>query len=165
MRFGFDEKKSITGAGMSVRVFQIASLLPVFYIFLVSGYPAIITKKGLFSVLFSLGCSALPRWETLLFSWIYRLTQNEILVHFALLVFALIFGLAAGKLLNGAHRTARGTRVVLLVLIACDLVVRLLPLRFNLAFGLPCALLGFAVRLGCGVLILLDLLSDRRRAK
>ena len=161
MTFGLDDKRRMTGAGLYVRVFQLASLLTPVYIFLVSGYMAIISRTGVFSVLADLGYSCIPRAEALLLSWAYRLTSSELTVHFGLLVFAFVFGLVVMRLLK-KQSTALWTRRVLAVLIAVDLLIRLIPLHFNLAFGLAAAIAGFAVRLGCLILILLDLRAHRK---
>jgi uncharacterized membrane protein YqaE (UPF0057 family) len=160
MTFGLNEKARMTGAGLYARVFQIASLLPPVYIFLVSGYMALISRKGLFSILFDLGISALPRAEVLALSWVYRLTSSEVIVHFALLILGFVFGLVVTRLLK-KEKAARGTRRVLAVLIAADLVLRLIPLRFNLAFGPAAAIAGFVIRLGCLALLLLDMRAAR----
>ena len=161
MRFGVDRKNRLTGADLAVRVFQIASLLPVLYVLVACVYPAVFTTRNVLSFLFDAGVSALPRWEALALSRLYRATAGEVLVCFVLLAAALAFGLAAGKLLKGARR-GRVVRVVLAVLIALDLILRVLPTSFRFAFGVPAAVIGFVVRLGCLAMILLDLRADRR---
>lgn len=164
MKFGVNLRKVKTGAEVYVLVFQALSLLPALYIYVASGYPYLMTKNGILSTLFDVGVFALPRWEALLLSLIYRWRCSEIAAYFALLVIALAFGLLANRLLKGNYRTARGSRVVLAVLIGGELVFRLLPLRCNLAFGWPVAILTLAIRLACVILILLDLRADRKAA-
>ncbi len=163
MKFGLEEKKRMTGAGLYARAFQLTALLPVLYFFAVPNYMPVITKPGILSFLFDLGISALPRSEALILSCVYRLTSNEIIVHFAILLTAFAFGIAANKLLKGSPKTARTARIVFAVLIGADLLIRLLPLRFNIAFGLGTAIAGFAVRLVCLMLILCDLRAARTR--
>jgi hypothetical protein len=159
MRFGFENRKHLTGTDLYVRVMQIAALLPAVYLITIPGYPAITTQHSVLSVLFDLGFSVLPRIETLALSLLYRATASEIAMYFAMLIAALVLGLAAKKLLDRAPRTVR---LVFAALIAVDLILRLLPLRFNAAFGLPCAIAGFGIRLGCLALILLDLRAAKQ---
>lgn len=162
MKFGIGIRKALSGAGLYVMILQAASLLPALYIVVASGYMGLFAKNSVLSVLFDLGASAIPRWEALCVSLLYRLTSSEVAVHFALLGGALVFGFVSGALLNGKYRTARGARIVFAALICADLVLRLLPLHFNIAFGWPAAAVGFAVRLCCLALLLLDLRADRK---
>lgn len=161
MKFGLNDRKYLTGGGLYVRILQIAALLPVLYVVVAPSYPPILTQRSALSVLFDLGFSALPRWEMLGLSALYRVTASEIAVCFALLIPALAFGLAAKKL---PEKHARTARLVCAALVAADLVLRLLPLKFNTAFGLPCAAAGFALRLGCLLLLLLDLRAAKKQA-
>ncbi|MCR5173539.1 MAG: hypothetical protein K6C09_02750 [Oscillospiraceae bacterium] len=162
MRFGINVRNRLTGADLYVRIFQLTGLAPVLYVLVACVHPAVFTSENVFSVLFRLGMSALPRWEALGLSRLYRMSHSEVLVCAAVLVFALIFGLAAGRLLRGGRGKARAVRVVLAVLIALDLVVRVLPLPFRFSFGIPAAVFGFVIRLGCLALVLGDLTADRR---
>ena len=164
MKFGVNLRKGLTGAEFGVRVFQIVSLLPLLYILAVAVSPAVITKRSLLSFLFDLGVSAIPRAEALALSALYRASASEVAVYFAILLTALAAGLAAGRLLKGKHKTAVTARKICAALIAADLVLRLLPLRFNKGFGLPAAALGFALQLGCLILIVLDLRADKAAA-
>ena len=161
VRFGVALRGALSGAELSVRFLQGAVLPPVLFLLLVSAYPPAMLHRGVAAALFELGLSALPRWELLLLSLLYRLSGSEIALTFALLVPALAFGLIAGRLL-GDKRTGAAARKVYTALVIADLVLRLLPFRFNLAFGLPFAAAGFLLRAGCLVLILLDLRAERR---
>ena len=161
MKFGFDDRKHLTGGGLYVRVMQVAALLPMLYVLIAPSYPPILTQRSLLSVLFDLGFSALPRWETLGLSALYRVTGSEIAMYFALLIPALVFGLAAKRL---PEKHARTARIVCAALVASDLLLRLLPLKCNTAFGFSCAAAGFAVRLGCLILLLLDLRAAKQQA-
>ena len=156
LRFGVGLRGTLSCAELAVRFLQGAALPPALFILLVSAYPPAMLHRGIAAVLFELGLSALPRWELLLLSLSYRLSGSEIAVTFALLVPALIFGLIAGRLLR-SKRSAVAARKVYAALILADLVLRLLPFRFNLAFGWPFAVAGFLLRLGCLLLVLLDL--------
>ena len=164
MRFGIDLRNRLTGAELYVRIFQVTALPAVLYVIVACVYPAVYASKNVFSVLFDLGMSAVPRWEALAVSRLYRITHSEALVCAVLLVLALAFGLAAGRLLKGGRGKARTMHIVLAVLVAADLVIRLLPLPFCFTFGIPAEAFGFILRLGCLALILADLAADRRNA-
>jgi len=163
MRFGLDERRFITGTGLYSRVFQITALLPAVYILLAAGYMELTTRQGPLAFLFNAGISALPRIEALALSFAYRITSSEIVVDFAVLAGGFVFGLIVKKLLFGDEKTARRTRIVLAALIGADLLIRLLPLRFNMAFGLTAAATAFAVRLCCLILIVMDLRAARTK--
>ncbi len=162
MKFGVGPGNALRGADLAVRVQQVAALLPAAVIFLASAYRPILLKGGLFPFLFGLGASALPRWELLGLSLLYRLSGSEVAVALALPLLALALGLAAGPLLRSRKRSVPA-RWVLAGLIVLDLLSRLLPFRFNLSFGWPLAILGFLLRLASLALILLDLRTQGRR--
>lgn len=149
-------RKRRSGAERYVAVMQLAALLAGVYLLVIPGYPALLTHRSPLSAVFLLGMSALPRWEAAALSLLYRLTTSEVAVFFGMVGGALAFGLAAGRLLS-SERTARPARVILAALIAAELVLRLLPLRWNAVFPLPYAIAGFVLRLGCLVLVLRDL--------
>ena len=157
IRFGINEKKALTGAELYVRVFQIASLLPLIYIFAYSGYPAVVSSKNILSFPFDIGIMAIPRAESLALALAYRLSSSELTVYFSLLVIAFVFGIVAGKLLRASYNTAKTTRIVIAALIAADLIFRMIPIRINLVFGIPALIIGFVIRLGCLVLVITDL--------
>ena len=163
MRFGYDEKLRVTGAGLYSRVMTLIPLLPAIYIFTVSGYPGVIAKKGLLAFLCNVGFAALPRYETAFLSWLYRATSSEAVVDLVMLALAVAFGVVSMKLLRGKRHAA--VRIVFLAVIAADLIYRLVPTTDSLAFGPVPEALGFAIRLGCGVLIALDLIAEKKRAK
>ena len=91
MRFGINVRNRLTGADLYVRIFQLTGLAPVLYVLVACVHPAVFTSENVFSVLFRLGMSALPRWEALGLSRLYRMSHSEVLVCAAVLVFALIF--------------------------------------------------------------------------
>lgn len=164
MKFGVNVRNKLTGAGLYVRSMQVSALLPALYIFVASGYPGLLRSANVLSFLFGLGCSILPRGEMLAVSALYRATGSELWVYFVLLIFALAFGILADALLRS--RTAgRPARLVFAALVAADLLLRLIPLRFNLAFGWPGAVLGFLGRAACLALILLDLRAEKKAAE
>ncbi len=161
MKFGFDGRRRLTGTDLAVRIFQIASLLPVFYFFAVAGYPAILTQRGFFSGLFRLGFSILPRLESLAISAAYRFSSSEMVVCFGMLAVALAVGVIMKRRFRLSGPASRPMRLFCAAFIAVDLVLRLLPLHFNRAFGTPAAIAGFAVQAVCLALVLLDLRAAR----
>ena len=162
IRFGINSYKRITGAELYVRAFQIFSILPAIHIFMIAGYPGIITRKGFFPVLFDIGASGLPRAELWLLSLVYRAFSSEIVMEFVMLAAALVFGLVMAKLLRGKEKRAYITRIVLAALMLADLVLRLLPLGFNTAFGTAANIVGFVIRLICLALVVLDIVFYRK---
>ena len=157
VEWGIQNRKVLTGAHLCVRAFQVISMAPLPYIFAVAGYPAVITGRNPLSYLFDLGIMALPRLEAVALSLLYRLTASELVVYFALLAPAIVVGIVLGRLLRGTEQVNVAVRRVLAGLIAADLVIRLLPFGFNLAFGIPAAIVGWLIQLACLALVLLDL--------
>lgn len=162
--WGINERNTVTGALLAIAIFQIASLLPLVYILAVLGYPAIITSRNVLSVLFDVGIMVIPRIEALALSYLYAAASSETAVYFALLLAALIPGYVFGRILKGNRKGSLGLRKVLVVFIACDLVLRLLPFSFNLTFGLPAACIGWVCQAACLILIILDLRSAQEKA-
>lgn len=132
---------------------------------MVSGYYSLISKQNVFSVLFDIGICILPKAETYCLAVLYRLCLSDILFCLTMLVFALVLGLAAKPLLRGDHKRAVISRIVFAALIFADLIVRLLPLKMNGVFGVVPEILGFVIRLGCLVMVILDLVADKREQK
>ncbi|MBR4024528.1 MAG: hypothetical protein IKI86_04530 [Firmicutes bacterium] len=157
IRFGTDPRKRLNGSDLYVKTFQLASILPVFYLFMASGYMGIFSKRTVFSVLFDLGISVLPRAEALALSYIYRITDNELIMVFIMMIIGLILGLLSNKIFREDEKRGIAARKVFIVLIAIDLVVRLLPMKFNPAFGLPMAAIGFIIRAGSIALLYMDI--------
>ena len=159
MKFGVSVRNRLTGADLAVRVYQVISILPVLYLLVAAGYPALFASRNLFSFLFDLGVSALPRAEALCAAFVYRMTASEIVFSMAFLVLALAVGLIANRVLHGER--ARIARMVYAALIGADLLIRLIPLHVSGVFGMPVTILAFLIRLGCLALILLDLRAER----
>ena len=61
------------------------------------------------------------------------------------------------------QRFPRAARLAFALCVAVDLILRLLPLSINSAFPVACSIIGFAVRLGCLALILLDLRAAKQQ--
>lgn len=163
MKFGINLRKVKTGAEIYVIIFQITALLPALYIFVISGYPYLMTQKGVHLFLFDVGISALPRWEVLLLSELYRATSSEMTTFFAMLGFALAVGILAANVLEGSPRAALISRIVAAVLIVGDLVFRLLPLHCNQALSPAVNVIGFVIRVACLALVALDLIAHRMK--
>lgn len=157
IQFGINDRKITTGADLYTLIFQISSLLPLPFMLMITGYPAVIGSDNVLTFLAGIGFMAIPRAETLLLSLAYRLLSSELTVYFALLIPAFVLGIVFRKILKGSEHGSRLFRKVLIVLIACDLVLRVLPFSFNLSFGLAAAIIGFVLRAACLVLIILDL--------
>ena len=83
-----------------------------------------------------------------------------IVFFFVMMAAALAFGIIAGKVLHGKREAAIKARKVFMVLIIIDLILRVIPLSFNIAFGLPMAIIGFVIRLACLGLIYMDLRAE-----
>ena len=162
MKFGLSFPRKLTGAQVSLRVFQAASLLPVLYILIASGYMALFQTGGVPDFLCGLGFCAVSRPEALGLSALFRATSSESAVCAALLAAALLVGILGNKLLKAKEKTAVTARVVYAAFIGADLILRLLPLQMNRAWGLAPALCGFAVRLACAGLVIADLAIWRR---
>ena len=162
IRWGIHKGRELSGAGLYVLILQISSLLPLLYILVASGYTRILEEKNALSYLFETGIMALPRIETLVLSFIYRLTTKEVIVYFAFPAIALVLGIVAGKLFRKPYETAKRARFVFAVLIAADLVLRALPVGNYGSFSLPAAVIGTVIRAVCLVLLLLDIRTDRK---
>lgn len=155
--FGIDIRRKLNGADLYVKTFQIASILPVLFLITASGYLGLFGKGGPLAWLFELGMSVLPRWETLGLSFIYRQTSNEVIMLFIMLVIGLILGLFSNKIFREDENRGIRARKVFMALILIDLVLRVLPFRFNTVFGWPFSVLGFAIRAACMVLLYMDI--------
>lgn len=160
MKFGINLRRVLTGAELAVRIFQVTTLLPLTYMLVGAGLPYLYTHRSLFSVLFELGLAGLLRAETLGLSLLYRKSGSEMAVFFVMLAIALAVGILADNILKGSDARAKRSRIVWAALIALDLLFRFVPLPFE-ALPLYAAAFGFALRLGCLALILLDLRASR----
>ena len=165
MSFGINERGKLTGAQLAVRIMQACAVAASLFTFIVPGYLSLLTHRGVLSTLFELGFGSIPRIEAILLSYLYRLTSSEIALHFGLLGFALVFGLVMWPLLSGKPKKAIAVRVVFAVWIVADLILRLIPMHINEAFGLHSAIFGFIVRLCCLGLIIADLIVCRRKSR
>lgn len=157
IEFGIDKRRKLTGADLYVRIFQICSLLPLPYIFLARPHPPVLSTRNLLSVLFDTGICAIPRVEAYALSFLYRQTLSEVAVYFTILAVALALGIIAARILRGNPEASIRFHKIAAVLIAADLVIRVIPVKANLAFGIPLAAAGLAVRAFCLYLVIRDL--------
>ena len=162
VEFGIDIRRKLTGADLYVRVFQICSLLPLPYMFVATAHPAILSTRNLLSMLFDTGISALPRIEAFALSGLYRMTSSEVAVYFVILAVALALGVTAGRVLRGEPERSIRFHKAIAALLALDLVIRVIPVRANIAFGIPAAVFGFALRAVCLYLVMKDLRSETK---
>ncbi|MBR0373046.1 MAG: hypothetical protein IJH91_00795 [Mogibacterium sp.] len=163
VRFGIDVRRQLTGADLYIKIFQVSAILPAVYIAATAAYPPLLIQRSIFSAVFDLGMSLLPRALTLALSSIFRVTGSEVRICFIPLVLALALGLIGDRVLRGSRRRAILVHKVCIALIAADLMLRLVPLRYNLVFGWPAAIAGFLVRAVCIALLVLDLRADRKQ--
>lgn len=157
VEFGIDIRRKLTGADLYVRIFQICSLLTLPYIFVATAHPDIFSTRNLLTVLFDIGISSLPRIEALGLSFLYRLTLSEVAVYFVVLAIALALGLIAGRVMRGDPEASIRFHKAAAVLITLDLAIRIIPVRANIAFGIPAAVIGIAIRAACLYLVIRDL--------
>ena len=163
MKFGVQTGKKLSGAGVYTYVYQAASLLPLPYLLIASGYMGLVAKRGVLSFLFDAGLAALPRWLTTGLSYLYRLTGHELVVYFILPVLALAFGIVMKKLLRGERKAAAIVRVILCAAVGVDLLLRACLPQFRALFGWPSAIVGFAVRVVMLGLVIADLIAEKRK--
>ncbi len=157
VEFGIDIRRKLTGADLYVRIFQICSLLPLPYIFLATAHPDILGTRNLFSALFDIGISSLPRLEAYALSCLYRLTLSEVAVYFAVLAIALALGFISGRVLRGNPEASIRFHKAAEVFITLDLAIRIIPVKANIAFGIPAAAFGIVIRAACLYLVIRDL--------
>lgn len=162
VEFGIDIRRKLTGADLYVRIFQICSLLPLPYIFIASAHPPVLSTRNLFSVLFDTGMSTIPRAEAYMLSYLYRQTSSEVAVYFVMLVAALALGVIAGRVLRGNPDASIRFHKIVAALISADLVIRIIPIKANITFGILFAAIGIAVRAVCLYLVLRDLKEESK---
>ena len=163
VRFGINVRRVMTGADLYVKIFQFSALMIVPYILIASGHMAIFKTNNPVSLMFDLGACLIPRTELLVLAYLYKYSMSEIMILFICLAMALIWGLLTSHFIQEYGDTGRRIRKVMILLIAADLILRLLPFSFNITFGWPMAILSFLVRLACMILVLMDLRSDNKK--
>ena len=164
--FGIDVRRQFTGADLYVRIFQICSLLPLPYLYISMIHPAIYSTRNILSVIFDIGMSALPRAEAYALSFLYHETISEVKVFFIILIIAIALGFAADRALRGNPDLSVRLHKLLEVLIGLDLAIRIVPVRANYAFGIPAAIIGWAIRALCLALLIKDMKAhDKQKAE
>lgn len=155
--------RSLTGAELYVLLFQVSSVLPLPFLFTVSGYTGLMLRRGVLSYLFDLGLCALPRWEALGLSVLYGKTGSERAVYFTMLVLALLYGLL-WKRLRRNEKATFAAAVIAAVLVAADLILRIFTFRTFAVFGLGAQIPAVILRLAGFALLVFDLFRMRRAA-
>ena len=150
----------ITGADLAVVLFQVMSMIMGLYILVIPGYYYLITNRNIFTFLFDLSASCLPRAEYWLLSLIYRMTLNEIIVFFCICVTALAFGLVMKKLLRLTGKAKVIVRIIYLIWIVLDVFIRILPLSINHYPQKSFQIVGIIFRAVLFVLIFSDLINN-----
>lgn len=164
VEFGIDIRRKLTGADLYVRIFQICSLLPLPYMFLATAHPPVLSSRNLFSVLFDMGIFSLPRLEAYALSGLYRLTSSEVVVYFVILAVAMALGFVSSRVLRGNPEVSIRFHKAAEVLITLDLSIRIIPVKANIAFGIPAAVIGLAVRAACLYLVIRDMKATAQTA-
>ncbi len=141
--------KKLSGTEKYVLLVQAASLLPLLYFIIGSGEAVTYTSEGILSFLFGLGMAFLSRAEVTCLSLLYRSTGNELLVYFAILAAALVFGLVMKRLLGGEERTRRITEATVFIFVVIDIVIRTLPIGINAGEGPQFMIPGLLFRALC----------------
>jgi len=72
-------------------------------------------------------------------------------------------GVTAGHVLRGDPERSIRFHKAIAALLALDLVIRVIPVRASIAFGIPAAVCGFAVRAVCLYLVIKDLRTETQR--
>lgn len=157
VEFGIDIRRKLTGADLYVRIFQICTLLPLPYVFVATAHPAILSTRNLLSMLFDTGMSSLPRLEAYALSFLYRMTSSEVAVYFVVLAIALTLGFISSRVLRGNPEASIRFHKAAEVFITLDLAIRIIPVKANIAFGIPAAVIGLAVRAVCLYMVIRDL--------
>ena len=160
--FGLGKRKSLSGAELYVRVFQLCSLLPLPFMLVLSSEAGIMTSDNALTFLADLGYASIPRAEAMLLSLIYRRTYNEILVYFILIAAALAWGLVAKKILGFEGSGGMTARKILFILILCDLAARIIPMRASVIFGTVPSVIGALIRLVCLALVAADIRAAKK---
>ncbi|MBR0087809.1 MAG: hypothetical protein IJL98_08755 [Lachnospiraceae bacterium] len=155
--------KKLSGAGLAASVFQVTALLYGLYILAIPGYYRVITFRNILSFLADLSLAALPRAAAAGASFIYRITENEVIVFFVLLALALIWGMIVKRLERPDRGKKRGFLIGYAVLVFADLVVRILPLSVNQYPGIGFQIAGAVIRLFCLGLVLWELRKRQRQ--
>ncbi len=161
--FGIDPRRKLNGSDLYVKTFQIISMIPVIYVAVASGDLKLFSEGGPLAWLFELGMAGLPRLEVLGLSYILRVTSSEVVITFVMLGIGLILGLLSNKIFREDEKRGVAARKVFMALILIDLIVRLLPLKFNLVFGLPMMAIGFILRAASIAALYMDLKAHKAK--
>ena len=160
MKLGMDNR-AMTGASLALRIWQLTSLIPLFYVAGATVQLLSAREGGFFGWLLGAGICAMPRAEALALAFAYRLTAGEVILCLAPAVVALAVGIPLERLLRNVKQGVR-VRWAIVIFWAVDILAGLLPLAVNAAFGTAAAVPGLLIRLGCLALTAADLCALKK---
>ena len=149
-------KKKLSLMELYVYIEQSLLLIPLLYIFVVSGSYYQIMSINIITITFEFGMSFLPRIIMWLSSIVYHSSMSEIVMYFAMAFLSLIIGLIASKTILNKYNDKLIYHDILIGFNALDIILRLLPLSFNNIFYNYVDILALIFRIICLVLIIYD---------
>lgn len=149
-------KKKLSLMELYVYVEQSILLIPLLYIFVVSGSYYQIMSINIITITFEFGMSFLPRIIMWLSSIVYHSSMSEIVMYFTMAFLSLIIGLIASKTILNKYNDKLICHDILIGFNALDIILRLLPLSFNNIFYNYVDILALIFRIICLLLIIYD---------
>lgn len=149
-------KKKLSLMELYVYVEQSILLIPLLYIFVVSGSYYQIMSINIITITFEFGMSFLPRIIMWLSSIVYHSSMSEIVMYFTMAFLSLIIGLIASKTILNKYNDKLIYHDILIGFNALDIILRLLPLSFNNIFYNYVDILALIFRIICLLLIIYD---------
>ena len=144
---------------LSVHIEQGILLIPLLYILTVSGSNYQVMEYNFITFTFDLGISLMSRVILLMTSLLYRLSRNEVIVYFFLAVLSLLTGILATKTILHKRKQKKNYYRIILCFLLSDLVLRILPLRFNKIIDPRIEIFSFIFRTG----VLWMMIREERR--
>ena len=121
-------------------------LIPLLYILTVSGSNYQVTEYNFITFAFEAGLSLIPRIALLFTSFVYRTSRNEVITYFFLAVLSLVLGILASKTILHKRNQKKIYHQIVIAFLCMDLLLRLLPMRFNRIFDLRIEIFSFLFR-------------------
>lgn len=149
-------KKKLSLMELYVYVEQSLLLIPLLYIFVVSGSYYQIMSINIITITFEFGMSFLPRIIMWLSSIVYHSSMSEIVMYFSMAFLSLIIGLIASKTILHKYNDKLIYHDILIGFNVLDIILRLLPLSFNNIFYNYVDILALIFRIICLILIIYD---------
>ena len=153
------KRKLPSGSELYTLIFQVVSLLPLPYMVLLTGSFSVLIRHGMTAVMFELFMACVPRIWLFIVSALYRVTINEILVYFLILSVPLALGLYVKKYLYEKDRM-RILSKILIIFTLTDLLVRIVPLKYNQLFSFGYQVIGIIVCIISLIALLKDVFTD-----